>query len=894
MKLLRWLPVLLALLTAPMALGQDNARESELVRAVELALTAHGEVSNGHFQALRNLVDHYERRGEMAKALVAGHRALALLERVLGPDHWQLESVLLGLAEWHASLRQYDQMLPLLRRAHTIIESDLHDRRLTLAKVRVNLAYALFQTRGDDDEASQFFAQGVNGLERAGMPQDAASLAKALAWWSEFTLARRRDAVLATELAQRSADLVRQQPDASKADLAWHLFVFADAQISAGAVAAATRTLTEAEQALSKAATSDTVTLAGAHLRLASLYRQLPDGLTAIKHAEVAATLLDGHVPASELPVRLAHLQVAMLRVMHRFDAPDEIFPHVLPLVLGSEAESADQLVTATAQAILSLGYKFKAALLAGGGESSSALQDAELDLAILWGKQAANTFQGVRDDSSGLDADLVQSARPFARWVTESVATLLIRRGRIAEAQQILQMIKEYELGEAVRSPADDPRQLRAGFTGSERQQLTRFTERRAQLTALAFERARLWPQQVRDTQRVLAQIAAEMRQLNTDRVVQNSPSAVTEAAALQRVVNQLATTEPAAQAVAIQYLVSRDTLSIVLTAPGRPPVAYQRTIDRARFYENLKVLALQLQKPSSTEANYGPSLREMHGLLIKPVEPELKRLGARTLMLSLDDRLRLIPFAALQGPSGCYLVEDYALALYNEAAGQALAKPGPRAWQVAAMGLSDAVDGLDALSEVPDELQRILKAPGVRGNVYLNRDFTRARLLGARQAGTGVPHNVLHVASHFLLRPGSPADSALYLGDKSRLTLTELAQVGPVFAQIDLVIYSACQTGVGGGRDTAGTEMESLSARTQRQGAQSVLASLWKVADVSTSRLMESFYNARGQQPISKAEALRQTQLAFIRGDIHAQNGKTWQHPFFWAAFVMAGNWR
>jgi CHAT domain-containing protein len=92
---------------------------------------------------------------------------------------------------------------------------------------------------------------------------------------------------------------------------------------------------------------------------------------------------------------------------------------------------------------------------------------------------------------------------------------------------------------------------------------------------------------------------------------------------------------------------------------------------------------------------------------------------------------------------------------------------------------------------------------------------------------------------------------------------------------------------------------------------GAKSALASLWYVSDEGTLGLMTEFYKQLKTAPI-KAEALRQAQIAMLKGEVRIQNGKLLisrgevnlppllkkignkdlQHPYFWSAFTMIGN--
>jgi CHAT domain-containing protein len=153
------------------------------------------------------------------------------------------------------------------------------------------------------------------------------------------------------------------------------------------------------------------------------------------------------------------------------------------------------------------------------------------------------------------------------------------------------------------------------------------------------------------------------------------------------------------------------------------------------------------------------------------------------------------------------------------------------------------------------------------------------------------------VHVASHFMFRSGSAGESYLLLsGDQTggpgyALTLSQL-QTDPKlsFRGTRLLTLSACATGEAGTASN-GREIDSLGMVVQKRDAASVLATLWSVNDASTSLLMSDFYRrwATGQG-MEKIEALRQAQIAMLR-DKASEN---YHHPYFWAPFVLIGNFR
>ena len=127
---------------------------------------------------------------------------------------------------------------------------------------------------------------------------------------------------------------------------------------------------------------------------------------------------------------------------------------------------------------------------------------------------------------------------------------------------------------------------------------------------------------------------------------------------------------------------------------------------------------------------------------------------------------------------------------------------------------------------------------------------------------------------------------DSFLLIGDGSHLSLSDIKRLPNMFAGVDLLTLSACHSATGG-IAADGREVEGFAVLAQRQGAKAVIATLWNVADDSTPILMEEFYGL--QEPgkdRNKAEALRLAQLSLLKGVQTA-------HPFFWAPFVLYGNW-
>ena len=131
----------------------------------------------------------------------------------------------------------------------------------------------------------------------------------------------------------------------------------------------------------------------------------------------------------------------------------------------------------------------------------------------------------------------------------------------------------------------------------------------------------------------------------------------------------------------------------------------------------------------------------------------------------------------------------------------------------------------------------------------------------------------------------------------DDGILTAIEMATLD--LSRTELVVLSACDTGLG--RTAGGEGLLGLQRACQVAGARSVVASLWQVGDLHTQALMARFYENIWLKKMSKLEALRDAQLAILRGDlgpVAAQDQRVRGYyrapPQAWAAWVLSGDWR
>ncbi len=331
----------------------------------------------------------------------------------------------------------------------------------------------------------------------------------------------------------------------------------------------------------------------------------------------------------------------------------------------------------------------------------------------------------------------------------------------------------------------------------------------------------------------------------------------------------------------VLLQYYVTDDKVGMLLTTPG-VQLARSTNVSAKDLNRQIAEFRRLLRDPKSDARKASQALYQ---LLVAPVAQDLEQAGAKTVMLSLDGALRYLPFAALHDGER-YLAQRWNLPMYTSVTRNRLRDAATLQWQAAGLGVTRALGEFAALPAVKAEMRSIIKAGGsgiLPGEVHLDDAFTAKRFKDVSQRS----FQLLHVASHFRFSPGTEVNSFLLLGDGQQLTLGDIRTQNYRFDNVDLLTLSACDTGLGGGRDAQGREIEGFGVIAQQQGAKAVLATLWPVADESTSQLMAEMYRRRQDQQLTKIEALRQAQLSLLAQSRYA-------HPFYWAPFILMGNWK
>jgi CHAT domain-containing protein len=181
-------------------------------------------------------------------------------------------------------------------------------------------------------------------------------------------------------------------------------------------------------------------------------------------------------------------------------------------------------------------------------------------------------------------------------------------------------------------------------------------------------------------------------------------------------------------------------------------------------------------------------------------------------------------------------------------------------------------------------DQISKLAKASGGQADVWLDLDASEDNVV-TRDVSK---YRVIHVATHGLLNAERPQFTGVVLslvGNKTNDGFVRTDEVFNLRLGSPLVMLSACETGLG--KEKRGEGVMGLTRAFMYAGAPTVGVSLWSVADKSTADLMTDFYKRLfSAENTTSSSALRGAQLAMI-------SGKKYSAPFFWAPFVLVGDW-
>jgi CHAT domain-containing protein/tetratricopeptide (TPR) repeat protein len=808
--------------------------------------------------SLNNLADLYREMGRQAQALPLFRRSLAIREKKLGKDHPDVITSLSGLALLYQAMGQYGKAEPLFHRCLEISESRLGKDHPSVATSLSNLAL-LYAARGQYARAEPLFKRCL-AIREARLGKDHPRVAHTLSCLAEMYREMGRQAqalpLFRRSLAIREAKLGKDHPD----------------------VAISLNNLAALYQDMGQSATAARLyrrSLAIGELRVG---KDHPDVATSLNNLAVLYAARDEAAEAGRLFDRAR-------RSARRYLAS------VLPAL--SDADKADFFTNTSARSDLE------------GALSLALAHPRDADLAALAASWLVN--------GKGIDQESLASSALLARQSNDPALGKLARR-LLSVRQSLAQ------------------RTFAAPRAGQEKQHLRQSEELSAQEQRLAREL------------RLAGSKAALPDWVELRDVRKSLPAGgvLIDVARLEVFDFQGSRDRRWKAAHYLAWVTPQDGPAHIVDLG--PADRIDAAVGRVRKAINGAAAGVPRKGEEKAEKALREPLAVLSKLVLAPLLPHAGK--SRRWFVSPDGNLWLVPFEALLLSEGRYAIEKYQISYLTSGrdllpgvapqvevgAPLVLADPdfdlAPSRARTAARRLRGAADEEDAralpgalplgkvqrLAGTGEEARAIAPSlrrfAGVAPRVYLREQALEGVVKAARNP------RVLVLCTHGFFLPdrdtlrkekgvGGKAKPAkkwenpllrcglLLAGCNNTATATEgddgvltgLEVVGTDLRGCELVVLSACETGLG--EVESGEGVAGLRQAFQLAGAQAVVSTLWQVPDKASARLMALFFQnlAAGQ---NKAQALQAAKLRLIaerRSDFAAA------HPFFWAAFTLTG---
>ncbi|MEI6064835.1 MAG: CHAT domain-containing protein, partial [Pseudanabaena sp. ELA748] len=537
-------------------------------------------------------------------------------------------------------------------------------------------------------------------------------------------------------------------------------------------------------------------------------------------------------------------------------------------------------------------------------------------ELSIVFFKQSVNTYEAIRKDSTGLSKEEKESYLKTIAQTYRNLADLLLKQGRILEAQQVLELLKVEEIRAYTRNTraVDDAKVIATNPTE------TKTADKHNSLIALGLRVDECEQQKCPQLSQLIQQrevIATEYEQTAKALIkeIRDRKSSDDQFFDPRKVakMNEIVSAQP--NTVLIYPLILKDKIWVLWASKGGITKSIEvPNVGLEKVSSNVLKLRNLLQSPNNLEELQQTSKQLYDWLIPAELQTELNANKIEHLIFAPDSVTRYIPMGVLFDGKK-YLIENYTIATIISADltnTTARLPNSVKSTSILAAGLSQSISGFSPLPNVLTEINAIVRtADNPNNGIYdgvklLDRTFTRESLRD--NLGN---HAIAHIATHGKFVSGDADKSFLVLGDGKTLPIPEIEKFRGL-EKLHLVVLSACQTALGGANGD-GTEIAGISYYFLNTGAKAVIASLWEVSDDSTSLLMQQFYNnlakSTASAPITKAEAMRQAQLSLLQKQITAKDSiqrgtvavvyeagakptDNYSHPYYWSPFILIGN--
>jgi CHAT domain-containing protein len=286
----------------------------------------------------------------------------------------------------------------------------------------------------------------------------------------------------------------------------------------------------------------------------------------------------------------------------------------------------------------------------------------------------------------------------------------------------------------------------------------------------------------------------------------------------------------------------------------------------------------------------NYIHSAQLLYRWLIEPIEPHLKNKNIKTLIIVPDSQLFNFPFAALHDvKEKKYFFQKYAHAILPAWKLTNMEAMSRDKISALLMGLeksqAEEAKQFEELNHFDDEVKKITKTFNSISFLQKNHKLLIKEDFTVQNVETWLTKNsysIVHFTTHGHFDPNHENTFLLAFDELLKLDKLKILFNSPTFREqpVELLTLSACESALGGAN-------KGLAGVALQTGARSALATLWKVNENSTADLMDKFYEQFITKQLSKAQALQEAQKELFKyGHSHP--------PYYWAPFIIIGNWK
>ncbi len=798
-------------------------------------------------ESLHNIAAVYTSQGQLDSALDFYERAMAIREEV--GDRRDLGRTLNNMGAVYFNLGNYDKALEIYQEALTI-RKEIGDRA-GVARLLNNIAF-LYRQKGEDSQALKFFEEAISTLEEiadnqslgriynviAQLYQEQTQPAKALeAYEKAFQAAlQAEDKTAQISALDYLADAYYKSNDLVKAKEAYEraLTIYqeledrpAEGKILSGLgkVYSLLGDSQKAREFLLKALSinreeTDAAVLVSTLNNLGIVYNNLGEYSIALNYHKQALSKLQSLDDKAAVAVAYQGMGAALSELRQYSLALGNYESAWARLIELKDSQSLGNLYTKIGQALEKLERP---------------------NLALAFYKKAVSIRQE-------LGSPLNESQRAENAIINRNLAGLLLQSDRLAEAQQVLEVIKIQELEGYLGK-----------VNGNNKNALAAFQLLPAEAKIFEGESKNLLNVQLEEQDLKATNLAAFN---DFQKQLQQLPGSVV-----------------------LYPLILEDRLELLLFKSNG--TAVRKTVEVTE--EELKIAIANFRLLiSSRVGNVEKPAEQLYNWLIKPIENELQEANTETIIYLPDRQLRYLPLAGLYDGE-TWLVERFQIHNITAASQtefKAINQGEPR---VLAAGLTEGnynfqrgnreISLMATTGEVVENLAATI--PGT--TILLDEEFSPEKLLENLS-----DRNILHLNTPVALvigeeGKGKPEDSFILFADGQQFTLKDLEKWS--LPNLNLVVLSAAETNLGGDMGN-GEEIVSFGYQMQQAGVAATLSSLWRVDEEAVEEFMITFYRVL-QEGKTPAQALRETQITMI-----TKEGRFGSNPYYWAQFVLMGN--